>query len=268
MKFTPSVSLLWLLLLSSSLAISVKQATVSLNQEKLYNGLSLPEKVVSTTIENSKDVIDFKFKIDSSTRPRELILLFSDDNGLDFAVFPRYEASKQTLSTTVAFSAIPQALRRQSKITASIILANKDESDKNVHVKIAEFFPSEVAKEEATTTKAERYGVLPEIHHIFRGEESTINPIIPLVFSAFAGFLGLALFVSWVAAFGQGSIDTRGSTFKVALLVTLIAVEHSFLKYYLGASIFTTLSHVAILVAPSVFFGSKALRAMVQLRCA
>lgn len=268
MKFTPSLSILWLLLLSGSFAISVKQTSLNLNLQRLYDGVALPAEAVLATIEDSKDVLEFEFKIDSSSRPHELILLLSDDNGLDYAVFPRYDSPKSTLSTSVAFSTIPQALRRQSKFTASLILANKDEDDKNVYAKIAEIFPSEEVREEALATKSERYGVLPEIHHIFRSEEPTINSFIPLVFSAVAGVLGLVLFVTWASIFGQGSMDCRGSTFKAAFLATLIAVEHSFLKYYLGASIFTTLFHVSILIAPSAIFGSKALRAMVQLRSA
>lgn len=248
--------------------MSVKQTTLSLNLQKLYNGLSLPAEAVPATIEDSNDVLEFSFTIDSSQRPHELILLFSDDNGLDFAVFPRYDSAKNTISTSVAFSAIPLALRRQNKFSASLILANKDENDVNVYSKVAEILPSEEVKDAALATKTERHGVLPEIHHIFRGEEPTINSIIPLAFSAIAGVFGLVLLVTWASIFGQGSIDSRGSTFKAAFLTTLVAVEHSFLKYYLGASIFTTLFHVFILAAPSVIFGSKALRAMVQLRSA
>lgn len=268
MKLAPYFAFLWLLFFSASLAISVNDATLNLNLQRLYNGRSLPAEPVLATIQSSKDVIDFKFEIGSSTRPRELILLFSDEKGLDFAVFPRFDSSKHTISTSVAFSAIPQALRRQQKITASLVLANKDEIDQNVHVKLIEILPSDEVREEASTTNTERYGVLPEIHHIFREDESTINFIIPLIFSTFAGILTLILFYTWASVFGQGSIDTRGSNFKGAFLAALIAIEHTFLKYYLGASIFTTLFYTSILFVPSALFGSKALKAMVQLRSA
>ena len=91
---------------------------------------------------------------------------------------------------------------------------------------------------------------------------------MPLAFSAVAGVLTLVLFVVWSSIFGENNSNSSGGTYKTGFLVALVAVEHTFLRYYLGASIFTTMSHVLLLVAPSVFLGSKALNVMAKLRAA
>ncbi|KAF7584037.1 Oligosaccharyltransferase subunit Ribophorin II family protein [Clavispora lusitaniae] len=268
MKLSVYIPVSWILLAASTFAYSVEHFGLSLNSQKLYNAKSLPSEVIRVGIEKPKDALTFTIKLASSERPHQSILLFSDENGLDYAVFPDYNAQKHSLAIQIAVSSLPTALVRQGKITASLVIASGDDVNENIHTKVAELTCSDELRETTKEKQAERFGVLPEIHHIFKQDESTVNAIVPLAFSAVAGVLTLVLFVVWSSIFGENNSKSSGGTYKTGFLVALVAVEHTFLRYYLGASIFTTISHVLLLVAPSVFLGSKALNVMAKSRAA
>lgn len=269
MKSVLSV-LLWLTLFVGALAYSISEGSFSVNGAELFviDDLSFDE-VHRYTINSQKDVItiDLTLNGDIESRPHQLMYILTNNDGLDFPLFPTFTAATKEAKLKLAVSKIPNALKAEERLFLNLIIADDNKDEANLYTEIVELLPSEDFKANVGYKKADRLGALPEIHHIFREDPKTVNAIIPLIFSAAAGVLLLVLLVAW-ASVVDGSLFTspQGSTFKTAFLVTVAALEYTFAKYYLGASIFTTISYVALIAGPYLFFGSKALTELAKQR--
>lgn len=208
------------------------------------------------TLEALADNVVVQLKLDTSEKPKELVVLLSNNEGLDFPLFPKFDPQTQSASVSIKASKIPAALRAQERIYVSAI-AGGDES--GALAAVAELIPiGEVRAELA----AERLGAEREIFHTFGGEQQTVNPIVPVVFSSAAAALLVALLGTWTTLGVPFFSAPQGSTWKAGYLATIASFEAVFVRYYLGADIFTTLTHGLLIAGPFLFLGNQAQRVL------
>lgn len=132
------------------------------------------------------------------------------------------------------------------KITDNISIANK------LH------YPREASPK--------RFGIKPEIHHIFRPDPRQVNAAFASLL-ILVGITSTVLFLAgaWIFFVGVDLADLAPA-FKAsgpahaAFLLSIGAIEYTFFQYYKGVSIFDTIKSLAIIAPASVYFGSRALR--------
>lgn len=266
MKFRTSV-VPFLAVLASAMAFSISSRAVYLDGNELITVNEPSNEVHEVSIVTPKDVLAVAVRIEGESRPHQLVFLFSDGQGLDYAVYPDYNAGSQIASSKLPIAKLPDSLKSQDKVTFTVVAADSSEEE-NIAQPLFELVFSEDLKK-AIVSPPVRLGPKPEIHHIFRGTESTVNAIVPVVFSAVALVLLVALLGGWSTTL-SGSLFRAldGGAYKTAFVAVLATLEYTFVKYYLGATIFTTLFHVAILAGPGLLLGLKALNALAKLHAA
>lgn len=255
MKFFSAIS--WLALASSSVAYVVSDVKVSLSRDgntvQPTNGL---------TIDSQADRLEIDFKLKGKGQPHQLVLAFSGGDGLDYALYPKFNL--KNIKTQIVVGNLPDALKWQDKILVSVIAAS---SESNVEEKVVELYPSETLRNSLLKKKVTRVGAKPEIHHVFKQDVETVGAFLPIVFSGLAVALLAVLLVVWLATLKDELFGAKdGSIWKVGYLCTLTMFEFTFAKYYLGASIFTILFQGALLAGPMLFFGARSLSALARAR--
>lgn len=262
MKSSVCAAILWLAVLSGAAAYAVSGGAVYLNDKEVFAVLG---DVQTVEVTSPKDVLSFSVAIGGASRPHQLLLLVSNDQGLDFPVYGLYDDG--TFVAKVPVHKLPNALKAQERLTVTLVAANDDADEPNVAVPVAAVALSDGFRETVEHKKPVRLGAAPEIHHIFREDPATVHAIVPLVFSAAAGVLLLGLFAGWTQVLNGAVFGSpQGSTWKAAFLATLAMFEVTFVRYYLGATIFTTIFHVFLLAGPYLFFGSRALSTLARVR--
>lgn len=121
--------------------------------------------------------------------------------------------------------------------------------------------------------KPERFGIKPEIHHVFRPPPHTLNAKFAAIITLCVTLSIIFLMHAWLF-FAEADFIELSTAFKadaashIGFVVTIFAFEYTFFKYYRGASIFETLTSFAILGPPAIYFGSRALREVQARRAA
>ncbi len=107
-----------------------------------------------------------------------------------------------------------------------------------------------------------RYGPKLEINHIFRSAEKTVPVIVSLTFSTLLIAVLFGLIVAWLGtgAISKFSNKPHWSINSIIFLTIIGFIEFTFVKYYLGDSIFITLARSSFLGTFAVYFGSRTLR--------
>lgn len=111
-----------------------------------------------------------------------------------------------------------------------------------------------------------RFGVKPEIHHIFRPDPRQVNAAFASILVLFVVISTILFLLSAWTFFVGVDLANLGPAMKAsgfahaAFLVSIGAIELVFFKYYKGTSIFDTIKSLAIIAPASVYFGSRALR--------
>lgn len=269
MRFQFSRTAALLSLAASSMAYSLSGYSLFCNGDDAVTLEQADDKVHPFILESPKDVLALAMRIEASDRPHQIMYLFSDGKGLDHAVFPNYYEPDRLAKERIAVEDLPSALKALEKIYITVVVGSDNEAEENFSQRILEITPSENFRAALAYEEPTRLGAKPEIHHIFNTDPATVNPVVPIAFVLVAAALLFALFGSWTtylsgSLFGNGD----GANFKIAFLVVLASFEVTFVKYYLGATIFTTIFHVAILAVPALIVGSKALRLLAKLRVA
>lgn len=260
-----STTALWLAVLSSVCAYAITGGSVALNDKKLFSVDPASTDVRRVAIDSEKDVLSFAVNLDAVSKPHQLVLTLSDGAGLVHPVFASYDGSKAT--ARVAVHRLPASLKMVERIFVSLVAASAGEP--NLNEPLVELVPTDEFRLSVEYKKPVRLGALPEIHHIFREDPATVNAFFPVVFSAAAGALLVALFGAWASVLGGSAFGAKqAAVWKSGFLATITLVEVTFVKYYLGATIFTTLFHVFLLGGPCFFFFSRALSAMARVRSA
>lgn len=266
MKFSLSLAILTLALWSTVSAYSVKGASVTLNKKEYKFDLQ-DSRIPKLTLESPKDTLYFSLDGDGDKPPRQMMYLFSDTHGLDHAEFATFGKTKPGVVVDISVNKLPDALKRADRIRVSFLAVSAEEDEPNLNQVLVDLIPGPALKESVQNVKPVRLGALPEIHHVFRAEEGTVNGVIPVAFSGLAVALFVVLLGAWTSVLKDELFaSVQGSTWKAALLSTLAYAEYTFLQYYLGASVFTTAFHVLLLAGPFLFFGSRALSVLGKLR--
>lgn len=252
-------------------AFTLKRATVSIGPNKIELGEMNTQQIRQLTIGSVADIVSVSADIDwhGSPRPHQiaLVLAGADDSTLAKHIVPTVNDAG-TVKTTIAAKSLPAALKAQSRIVLKLIVADYDAKDKNILKQLAELVPSPDFAATAKYTPQPKLGKKSEIHHIFRTDPATVGPFVPIVFLALAAALFGALWIAWVSLVGKNLLGTLKHTssvqllYNIVFLTSLLGVEYTFVRYYLGQLIFTTIFHALVLGLPTLYFGSRVLRCL------
>ncbi|RCK60831.1 Dolichyl-diphosphooligosaccharide--protein glycosyltransferase subunit SWP1 [Candida viswanathii] len=271
MKYSIFIALVNFIVLA--FAYSDLTGTIKLNGKKITLGEINTQEVKQLSIESPKDVLEIKLKSkDIDGKPEQIWISLADaeDEGIISHYVPTVKQSD--ITATIKASTLPDVLKSKDKLILSIVIADSKSKD-NLLRRLVEILPSPDFQATSKYQQKPRIGIQPEIHHIFRGDEQTVNPIIPVAFIGVATTLFLGLLGSWFGFIGTKNlfstfktITTTQLLYNVSFLVSLIGFELNFYKYYLGQSIFTTLFYGFILSVPCVYFGVSVLRYLAKNR--
>ncbi|KAK6457792.1 uncharacterized protein RJT20DRAFT_125646 [Scheffersomyces xylosifermentans] len=258
-------------LFAVSLAYTIAEGYIKVNDQSVYFGEFMTQEVKQLTLDTPKDKIEINLKLkeEIEKKPHQLLLSLASFNDPAIAshYVPAFTASKE-IRLTISANKIPEVLKVQDKLIFKLIVADYDNEGKNLVQQLVEFIPEAEFQASSKYTEKPRIGYQPEIHHIFRGEEKTVNPAIPVIFIGGAVVLFIGLVTVWLQFIGKDLISTLKYTppvqltYNIGFLTSIIGFEANFISYYLGQSIFTTLFYGFILSLPSVYFGSKVLRSL------
>ena len=261
------------------MSYSIQSGLARVNEDIIQYGEAEIQLIRLLTLENMKDKLDVELKLDYkdvTKKPHQFVITLGDDNGHDLLFVPNYLSAYDVYKLSIPVNKIPLSLRVKEKLFLKAIVASSGpkKHGENLRRNLAEVRFGDVIKLTAQLAyvPAERFGLKPEIHHQFASEASTVNAIIPIVFSAGAIILLLALLVSWASLLGDDLLRnfTRLSGAQVlnhgVFLTSLVGYVAMFYRYYLGTSIFTTLFNAFVLTAPTIFFGSRSLRDLAVFR--
>lgn len=270
MRFLASFVLPVLTLVSGSMAYSITARALYVDDTPILEYEGPSDNVDHLTVDSPKSRITLGVKFDSHTQPHQLSFLYTDGNGLDHAVYPGWfdDEAGPMGRTVTPIAKLPPSLLAADKVQLYVIAANDDDEVPNLVQLIADIEFSDAFRDATRGyTAPTRLGAKPEIHHVFRSDQATVNPIIPVAFSAIAAGLLIVLLGAWGTTLGSSLFRSTGeSTMKTSLLVILASFEYTFIRYYLGATIFTTIFHVAVLAVPALIVGSKALSLLAKVR--
>lgn len=256
----------WLPLLAGALSYTIKSGLVSVNGNKAFDIEPKSDTVHRVTLDSVRDKLALTVELKGAqTQPHQLNYVFSNDAGLDHAIFPKFDAKKQTVSLLLLVNKIPAALL-QDRVFVYLVAASEQKKG-NLYTLVGELIPTEALQSSVNYEAPDRLGAQPEIHHIFNEDPKTVNPVVPLAFSGVAIALFLGLVGAWFSVVGNSLfVANQGIPFKGGFLTTLALFEFTFFRYYLSASIFTTIFSVAALTAPALIFGARALKFLTKQR--
>ncbi|KAK6347315.1 hypothetical protein TWF696_007386 [Orbilia brochopaga] len=246
-------------------------ATLQISQKGAEAGpkQQFTPKVPISGVQNLKSTDTLKILLtakegNTAKRPHQLFLLIKDPetNLESFLAFDAKESGKARLD--LAQKDIPTALLTAPSLTLTIAIASFGQSSP-LSVEIATIAPVlDAAAKKALPAPPLKYGKLPEIHHIFRGEPRSPPKIISLVF--LGGVLAClpALFVAWFTLSANLShLPKSLAASPIAhplFFASLVALEGVFFAYYTSINIFQTLAAAAIIAPVALISGSRALR--------
>lgn len=259
---------------ASVLAYRIVEGSVSVGDDNIEIG-EFNAQVIRQLPIGPKDKIEVSLKIDELTKkPHQSLITVGTGNGLEYSVVPQVSFAANSIKASIPVTQFPPSIKAQDILFLRIILADKNNADGNLLQSIVELIPTSDlhASIPSSYKKAERIGIKPEIHHIFKSDPSTINPFIPVVFIFGVITLFLGLIIAWATSIGNdlfnhfSDISGIQLIYDLSFLSCLVGYEITFVKYYLGSSIFTTMFYAAVLGGPSVYFGSRVFRDLAKFR--
>lgn len=256
----------------SVLAYSSLEGFVKIGKNKITFGEIETQEVKQLFIDSPKDAIDITLESkDITKRPEQVWLSLEDFSDPSLVAHFVPTVSEERIHTSIKANSLPEVLKAKEKLILRIIIADST-SSKNLYRKLVEIIPSPEFQQSSTYKPKERFGLKPEIHHIFKEDENEANPIFPTAFIGVSNTLFFILIGTWFRHVGRDLIPTWKSIswtqlfHNIVFLITLLGFEVNFIKYYFGQSIFTTLFYAAILGLASVYFGVRVLRSLAQNR--
>lgn len=254
-------------LFTVSLAYTVSEGKIKVGSQVVEYGEFNTQEIKQLSID-LKDKIELEFQLNGEVdeKPHQLVVTLGNGKGLETSFVPSFVPNNQAIKLTIPVIKLPASLKTQEKLFLHLIVANANPKEPNVYKFLGEVLPADNLRVNTKYEKAPRIGIKPEIHHIFRNDESTVNAIIPLVFIGAAVALFFALLASWAGFIGSDLFGTvknvhgAGIIYHFGFFGSLVAFETIFINYYLLTSIFKTLAHGLIVGLASIYFGSKVLR--------
>ncbi|VEU21890.1 DEKNAAC102864 [Brettanomyces naardenensis] len=199
--------------------------------------------------------------------PRQVsVVLYSEALNAQSYFYPHHEEDAGVYNLDLSIRDISAYLRKQDSIVLKVLVGDSDASN-NLIETIGELEPTRKLQEDINVELPERFGPKDEIHHVF-GEDSKQAPGVVsrfFVMDVFVVFAALIFF--WV--YGKAiNVENATKVTPVSYLFigSLVGFEAIFYSYYMGTSIFTTLSRVVVLGLVGVYLGSKVLRSLWETR--
>ncbi|CAI5757580.1 unnamed protein product [Candida verbasci] len=250
--------------LSLSIAFTLT-GTIKLNKQKITYGEIETKEIKQIYLNSPKDTIEINLSSkEINEKPEQIMFSLSDSKQQNLVTHYVPSVSNSKIKLSIKSAQLPEVLKIKDSLLLNLIIADKEVKFTKF---LLEIIPTSEFKETSNYKSKSKIGIQPEIHHIFKADESTVNPIIPLVFISVAVVLFLGLVSSWVGFIGVNNLFKTFKTIStgqllqnVAFLISLIGFELNFIKYYFGQSIFTTLFYGFILLIPSIYFGTSVLR--------
>lgn len=231
-----------------------------------------------------REAISLKFDVfkpdgEEPYRPDQVVVVLTNPtNGLEQYVVPTFKDTSALINLPidkVSKNLLLSGGVSDVSVRLSIIAAD-GAIDAPVEKSIGSIvFPEAVIKKLSKGyTAPSRYAVKPEIKHTFRQPDKQANKAVAFVFiglivAAFVWFLGT------LAAHGSINLKNFGAApgepsvyllYKIAFVGSIVAFEVFFVQYYLGDLIFGLIFKTAVLAGPSVWFGSRVFRSLLQKR--
>lgn len=250
------------------LAYRIVEGTIKVGDETIAFG-EFNAQVVTPLAIGPRDTLEISVKIDELvTKPHQSVVTISNGKGLQYLLVPTVSPASNRVSLSIPVASLPNALKVEDHLFVKLILADAESArqDASLFQLLAEVQPSDELKSTTPHRAAERIGIKPEIHHVFKQDPATVEPVIPILFIFGVMFLSLGLLVAWVSVIGVNLLNHVSSlsagqlACDVAFLASIVGYEATFVLYYLGSSIFTMLFYSAILSGPTIYFGSRTLR--------
>ncbi|KAI5955790.1 hypothetical protein KGF54_001292 [Candida jiufengensis] len=275
MKFSTVIPICGLIASSIAKGVITGKITNNNNGESVHFGEIDTQVIKSLPIDSSKDIIeiDLKNKDLEGHKPEQIMISLSDVSQPNLVTNFVPTVKDDQIKLQIKASLIPEILKSKDSLVLNLIIGDSSGS-LNLIKRLIELIPSQEFKSSSKYERKSKFGIQPEIHHIFRGDEKTINPIIPIFFIGIASVLFLILIGSWFGFIGVNDIffKTFNKTsigqisHNILFFTSLIGFELNFVKYYLGQSIFTTLFYGFILSFPCYYFGLSVLNYLAKNR--
>lgn len=254
---------------ATCMAFTLSKATVSVGTKKVELGEMNTLEIKQLSL-SPKDIIkvDARLALSNSTQPHQISLILSsiENPSLSKQIVPEISKSG-VISASISVSSFPEVLKLQPKISLKLVVADYNSKD-NILRQLVELVPSSDLVASAKYTAKPTLGHKDEIHHVFAPDSKTVGAFFPTVFAGLALALFAGLWVAWGSFLGPNLMGTLRLVapiqllFNVVFLCSLLGFEYTFIQYYLGQLIFTTLFYAFVLAFPSLFFGSRVLRGL------
>lgn len=246
--------------------IQIDDSTFQIDQNEI-----IPINLADTRLSIGFSLVDESN--DSIITPKQVVIELSSENLNSSSYFyPKLTQNKNKKSfyeANLPISKISKFLLVQDVIDISI-LTGDDESPKfNSIFTIAKFKPSEKLQQDVNNDIKFpiRFGEKNEIKHIFHTGPKSAPSLISTQFilDIFIAFFGLLFFWHYYDAINFSNIN-KISPLSFAFVGLLFIFEYVFYDYYLGATIFTTLTRSSVIGALTIYIGSKVLKNLYKLR--
>lgn len=231
----------------------------------------IPVNLADTSLSIGFSLIDESNN--SLITPKQVVIELSSDN-LDSSsyLYPKLNQNKNKKSfyeTSLPISKISKFLLTQDVINISILTGDDKNSKFNSFFTIGKFKPSQKLQQDVNNDikLPIRFSEKNEIKHVFHGGPKSAPNIISTQFilDIFIAFFGLLFFWHYYDAVNFSNIN-KISPLSFAFVGLLFIFEYVFYDYYLGASIFTTLTRLSVIGASTIYIGSKVLKNLYKLR--
>ncbi|EFW99461.1 oligosaccharyltransferase subunit ribophorin [Grosmannia clavigera kw1407] len=197
-------------------------------------------------------------------RPHQAFLLLQDvESGLE-APFPLTVKESGKGTVQIAQKDIPvQLVLAKQPLRASIVIGSFGSAQGYAAPVFDLQLQVDASAAPLVYEAPERFGKLPEIHHIFRADPQSPPKPISLCFVLLVAAALPALFVGWLVLGANVSHLSKAlaaaPVSHASFFGSVVALEGIFLLYYTSWNLFQTLPVVGVVGAVAVLSGSRAL---------
>lgn len=255
-------------LLASASAVLALQLT---NGQLSRNDVSSPfsESGKAIQFNSTTEKLEITFDIKHTKKPEQIFIKLSNPAGLETSFKPVTKLTNDVYKNKLAltYKKLPTAFQTAKDLILQIIIAD-DEAEEKIFDKIGSIELTDSLIAQSKYQPAEKFGLKPEIHHMFQQPPKQVNSFIAVIFAIAAQVILVALIGVWFQTSSLNFQNFQLNINNLAFIGLILSYEFIFLQYSRGSSIFTTISKVLILLGPTIWFGSRVLNYMGELRLA
>jgi oligosaccharyltransferase complex subunit delta (ribophorin II) len=253
---------------TSCQAISIGKGLVRVDDQNygLFQN-DIPLNLTDTKLSIAFTLLSDKKNPESFINPKQVTITLSTENVTSELYFYPTLIEGKVYESNIFLKDISKYFLSQDEIQISVITGDDSDSSLNTILLAGKLLPSEKLKTDKTTDKPLRFTQLDEIRHIFKSPPKNLPGFISTQFVFLLLILFIVLLLAWnyFEAANINNINKFGLS-SFLFLISIFGFEYAFFDYYLGTSIFTSLYRFALIGVFSIYFGSKALRDMYELR--